>query len=95
VFVFLHTTPKFPQPNRREPFFFPFITITEVNGAQELLPDMVQIDDKYFKSAMDEMRELLNWLVVINKEYDVTPKDASATKRRVEKVVRFLEKGMK
>ncbi len=56
---------------------------------------MVQIDDKYFKSAMDEMRELLNWLVVINKEYDVTQKDASATKRRVEKVVRFLEKGMK
>ena len=56
---------------------------------------MVQIDDKHFKAAMDEMRELMNWVVILNKEYDITKKDAQATRKQIAKVVRFLEKGLK
>ena len=30
---------------------------------------MVTIDDKKFKSALNELRELLNWIVVLEEEY--------------------------
>ena len=56
---------------------------------------MVQIDDKKFHAALDELRDLLNWLQVIQKEYHVTEKDIKTTRTRLTNAVKHLQDGMK
>ena len=55
---------------------------------------MVIIDDKKFKSALNELRELLNWIAVLEEEYDISPKDARATRAHLQKAARLLGEGI-
>jgi len=56
---------------------------------------VVHIDQKNFISAMDEFRDLVNLFEVLQKEYKFTKKDAAATRKKLEKAVKFLQNGMK
>jgi len=56
---------------------------------------MVEINNKQFKSALNELRSLLNWLIVLEREYGVSTKDARSTRKRIEKVVKHLQDGLK
>ena len=55
---------------------------------------MVEIDDTKFKAACDELRDLLNWLVIIEKEYELTKKDAKKSRKHLENVAKHLQKGL-
>lgn len=56
---------------------------------------MVEIKETHLHKALDELREVINWLTVLEKEYGMTKKDAKTTRSKVTKVVKALEKGLK
>jgi len=55
----------------------------------------VCINPKHFKEAMDQLRHLLNLQSILEKEYQITKKDAKLARKHLEKAVLNLELGLK
>lgn len=54
---------------------------------------MVEIDAKSFKKAADELRDILNWIAVFEKEYSLPAEVVSQLKDRLGKVANLLGAG--
>jgi len=51
---------------------------------------MVQVNKKALEEAANTLRDLKNWITVIQNEYGVTEADAKKTKRMMNKIGRLL-----